>query len=121
MLPEPFRIWETTRMGLAAWAVAATIGYVLCARPTHLLSAMMHVPASHRHLESRAPRTAMRLLIAFPRGLIVETEAAVSATCVCWRCADIRPKMYPKIEYDRARAFTPKEVEEWNQASTKKR
>lgn len=45
-------------MGLAAWAVAGTIGYVLY----------------------------------------------------------IRPKMYPRIEYDKARAFTPKEIEEWNMA-----
>ena len=25
----------------------------------------------------------------------------------------IRPKWYPKIEYEQARQFTPKEVEEW--------
>jgi hypothetical protein len=28
----------------------------------------------------------------------------------------IRPKMYPKIEYEQARTFTPKEVEDWNKA-----
>ena len=26
----------------------------------------------------------------------------------------IRPKMYPRIEYEQAKAFTPKEIEEWN-------
>ena len=35
--------------------------------------------------------------------------------------ADIRPKMYPRIEYEKARTFTPKEIEEWNQAQSKKR
>ena len=56
MLPEPLRIWEATRMGIAAWAVAGAIGYVMF----------------------------------------------------------IRPKWYPRIEYEKARPFTPKEIEEWN-------
>ena len=32
----------------------------------------------------------------------------------------IRPKMYPRIEYEKARAFSPKEVQEWNEAQTKR-
>ena len=31
-LPPELRIWEATRMGIAAWAVAGTLGYFLCAR-----------------------------------------------------------------------------------------
>ena len=33
MIPEMFRIWEATRMGIAAWAVAGGIGYFLYIRP----------------------------------------------------------------------------------------
>ena len=33
MLPEALRVWEATRMGVAAWAVAGAIGYVLYIRP----------------------------------------------------------------------------------------
>ena len=33
---------------------------------------------------------------------------------------DIRPKWYPKIEYEKARAITPREVEEWNKAQGKR-
>ena len=38
-----------------------------------------------------------------------------------WLCAGaigyvlyIRPKMYPRIEYEKSKTFTPKEVDEWN-------
>ena len=37
MLPEAFRFWELTRMSLAAWGVAGSIGYVLCARTPRTL------------------------------------------------------------------------------------
>ena len=57
-LLDVLKIWELSKQGIAAWAVAGTIGYVLY----------------------------------------------------------IRPKMYPKIEYEQARTFTPKEVEDWNKA-----
>ena len=60
-IPEPFRIWEASKMGAAAWLAAGAIGYVLY----------------------------------------------------------IRPKMYPRIEYEKSRPFTPKEVEEWNQRQYK--
>ena len=42
-------------------------------------------------------------------------ETRVNVLCV----ADIRPKMYPRIEYEKARTFTPREVEEWNQRQYK--
>ena len=62
-LLDVLKIWELSKQGIAAWAVAGTIGYVLY----------------------------------------------------------IRPKMYPKIEYEQARTFTPKEVEEWNKAMDAKK
>lgn len=62
-LLDVLKIWEFSRQGLAAWAVAGSIGYVLY----------------------------------------------------------IRPKLYPRIEYEQARTFTPKEVEEWNKAMDSKK
>ena len=79
-------------MGAAAWLVAGAIGYVLCAR------------ATHRQKSARTRASAAAASQALP----------VSAR------ADIRPKWYPRIEYEKARAFTPKEVEEWNAAQTKR-
>ena len=29
MIPEALRLWELSRMGIAAWAVAGSVGYVL--------------------------------------------------------------------------------------------
>lgn len=58
-IPEPLRVWDTTRFGVAAWAVALAVGYF----------------------------------------------------------SYIRPKWYPVVEHDKAKPFTPKEVEEWNMAS----
>ena len=84
-----FRLWEFSKMSLAAWAVAGSIGYVLCAA---------------RHA---------------PRADPSWSQACVSAAAAHRMRpiplhADIRPKLYPRIEYERARVFTPKEVEEWN-------
>ena len=80
-----FRLWEFSKMSLAAWAVAGSIGYVLCA------------PRSQQIFPVRDAATAAAHRI---RSVPVH--------------ADIRPKLYPRIEYERARVFTPKEVEEWN-------
>ena len=102
-IPEPLRIWELTRMGLAAWVVAGAVGYVLC--------------------ECRACRVAQptRRAMFSPTVGIPADFSSIDDAVVCMRYADIRPKWYPKIEYEKARPFTPKEVEEWNQASGKKR
>lgn len=69
---------------------------------------------------TRSPRT---------RGAALSRTALIAACCParadpesrpCGHVrADIRPKLYPTIEYQRARAFTPKEVDEWNKASRK--
>ena len=60
---DVLKIWEFSKQGLAAWAVAGSVGYVLY----------------------------------------------------------IRPKLYPTIQYEKARTFTPKEVEEWNKAMEPKK
>jgi hypothetical protein len=53
MLPEALRIWELSRMGLAAWACAGSIGYVLCmctrtSTLTHKHTLHIH-PLTHKH------------------------------------------------------------------------
>ena len=72
-----FRLWEFSKMSLAAWAVAGSIGYVLCA------------PRSQQIFPVRDAATAAAHRI---RSVPVH--------------ADIRPKLYPRIEYERARVFT---------------
>lgn len=45
MIPEALRLWELSRMGIAAWAVAGSVGYVLCkprmSRDTRVLHASL--------------------------------------------------------------------------------
>jgi len=51
MLPEAFRFWELTRMSIAAWGVAGSIGYVLYLRPR-----LYPPPPEHRKAKAFTPR-----------------------------------------------------------------
>ena len=84
-IPDWLRIWEISKLSIASWIVAGSIGYVLCA------------------------------LTPSPSPAYVESLPTARPTSPPCSLTGIRPKWYPTIERPKAAVFTPKELEEWNQ------